>query len=130
VRVYLDAAPVIYVVEEVPSYAALVHSKLNTQGTERVASELTRLECRVRPLRNRNETQLEEFARYFESPYLEMLQLTREVLERATEIRAEYGFTTPDSIHLGAALAGGCDTFLTNDHRLQRFPGIAVEIVG
>ena len=51
VRVYLDAAPVIYAVEQVPGYGAAVDTRLAAPGLVPVTSELTRLECRVKPLR-------------------------------------------------------------------------------
>jgi predicted nucleic acid-binding protein len=34
-----------------------------------------------------------------------------------------------DSLHLAAAVEGGCDRFLTNDARLSRFPDIPVEVL-
>jgi predicted nucleic acid-binding protein len=46
-----------------------------------------------------------------------------------TYIRAHYGFKTPDAIHLAAAVVAGCEVFLTNDHRLDRFSDLTVEIV-
>jgi predicted nucleic acid-binding protein len=52
-----------------------------------------------------------------------------QLMDRATAIRAQYGFKTPDAIHLAAAVPSGCDVFLTNDHRLDRFPDITIEIV-
>ncbi len=54
---------------------------------------------------------------------------TRRVLDLATEIRARYGFKTPDSIHLAASVTNGCDQFLTNDRRLERFPDIAIDVI-
>ena len=50
-------------------------------------------------------------------------------IDRATEIWAQYGFKTPDAIHLAAAVASGCNVFLTNDHRLDRFTDITIEVV-
>jgi predicted nucleic acid-binding protein len=53
--------------------------------------------------------------------------LTSAVYERATGIGADYGIKTADSLHLAAAVELRCDSFLTNDQRLRRFPGIGVE---
>ena len=128
-RVYLDAAPVIYTVEQVPLYAAAVDTQLSAHGVVRVASDLTRMECRVKPLRGGNADLLQDFNDYFEGAVAEILALSREVIDRATEIRAQYGFKTPDAIHLAAAVASGCDVFLTNDHRLDRFTDITIEVV-
>jgi hypothetical protein len=46
-RLYLDTAPVIYTVENVPIYAQAVDNRLAIPGIVRVASDLTRMECRV-----------------------------------------------------------------------------------
>jgi predicted nucleic acid-binding protein len=129
VRVYLDAAPVIYTVEQVPLYAAAVDARLSAHSVKRVASDLTRMECRVKPLREGNADLLKDFDDYFEGAVAEIVALSREVIDRATEIRAQYGFKTPDAIHLAAAVASGCDVFLTNDHRLDRFTDITIEVV-
>ena len=127
-RIYLDSAPVIYDVEGNASYADKVKARVRAADVQPIASAMTWFECRIKPLRERDVPRLQDFKDYFEALY-EVLDLTREVVDRAAEIRAEYGFSTPDSIHLGAALVGGCDVFLTNDHRLERFPGIQIDII-
>ena len=128
-RVYLDAAPVIYTVEQIPPYAAAVDARLSAHGVVRAAGDLTRMECRVKPLREGNAELLKDFDDYFEGAVAEIVALSRKVIDRATEIRAQYGFKTPDAIHLAAAVASGCDVFLTNDHRLDRFTDITIEVV-
>jgi len=129
VRIYLDAAPVIYTVEKMEPYAAIVDARLAAVGVVRVASDLTRLECRVKPIQVGNAALLSDFDEYIAGNVSEIVPLTRAVMDRATDIRAQYGFKTPDSIHLAAASVAKCDVFLTNDHRLDRFTGIAVEII-
>lgn len=126
-RIYLDAAPVIYTVEQVAEFAAAVDARLSGPDVVRVASDLTRLECRVRPLRDGNADLLRDYDEFFEGMVAEIIALTRAVLDHATEIRARQGFKTPDAIHLAAAVLSGCDVFLTNDRRLASFGGITVE---
>jgi predicted nucleic acid-binding protein len=84
------------------------------------------MECRVRPLRDGNLQALQDFEDYFAAMITEMIDLSHEVMDRATSIRTRYGFKTPDAIHLAAAVSAGCDAFLTNDRRLNRFPDINV----
>ena len=127
-RLYLDTAPVIYTVEQVPLYAAAVDARPSAHDVVRVASDLTRLECRVKPLREGNAGLLKDFDDYFEGAVVEIIALSREVIDRATEIRAQYGFRTPDAIHLAAAVVSRCGVFLTNDHRLDRFSDMAIEV--
>lgn len=128
-RLYLDTAPVIYTIERVPFYAAVVDAQLSIPGIVRVASDLTRMECRVKPLRDGNADLLKDYDDFFDEIVVEIVALSREVIDCATEIRARYGFKTPDSIHLAAAVVSGCDVFLTNDYQLERFSDIAIEIV-
>ena len=128
-RVYLDSAPVIYAVERVSGYVAEVDAILSAADVVQVASDLTRLECRVKPIRDSDRDLLADYDEYFGRTVSEIVALSRVVVDRATEIRASYGFRTPDAIHLASALESNCDLFLTNDHRLDRFPDIAVQIV-
>jgi len=128
VRIYLDATPVIYTVEKMEPFAAIVDARLAAIGVIRVASDLTRLECRVKPIQVGNAALLRDFDEYIADNISEIVPLTRTVLDRATEIRAQYRFNTPDAIHLAAAVVAKCDVFLTNDHRLDRFTELAVEI--
>ncbi len=128
-RLYLDSAPVIYAVEQTPGFSSLVDEHLTATDAVLVASDLTRMECRVKPLRDNDPDLLGDYERFFEEALNECVSLTRRVLDLATEIRARYGFKTPDSLHLAAAVINDCDRFLTNDRRLERFPDIAIDII-
>jgi predicted nucleic acid-binding protein len=128
-RVYVDASPVIYVVEQVAPFALAVAQRLAAPGVVIVASELTRLECLVRPLRSNDATLVRDFDIWFARQVAEIVPFTADVFRHAAEIRAGHGFKTPDALHLAAAVAGGCAAFLTNDAQLTRFPGLAVEVV-
>jgi predicted nucleic acid-binding protein len=94
-----------------------------------ITSELTRLECRVKPLREGDPALLEDFDDYFANSIAEIVPLTRDIIDRATEIRADFDFKTPDSIQLAAAVVANSAVFLTNDHRLNRFTAIAIEVI-
>lgn len=128
-RIYLDSAPIIYLVEDIAPYVATVTTRLSPTDVQQVCSDLSRLECQVKPLRDKNTALFAEHDRYFSIIAHEVFPLTRSVLDQATIIRAEYGFPTPDAIHLAVAITNQCDLFLTNDHRLKKFTEIAVEII-
>ncbi|HEX8237636.1 MAG TPA: type II toxin-antitoxin system VapC family toxin [Abditibacteriaceae bacterium] len=129
-RLYLDTAPVIYTVEQVAPYAAIVDARLATEDLIFVVSELTLLECRVQPMRNGDTDLLQDFDEFFANAVSKVATLSRDVLEKATEIRAHHGFKTPDSIHLAAALVSSCDAFYTNNSRLNRCPDLTIDVVG
>jgi uncharacterized protein len=128
-RYYLDTAPIIYAVETSPLFASRVDDILNRPGLVLITTEMARLECRVKPMRDGNLTLLQDFDDYFSNTIAEIVPLTRDVVDRATEIRAQYNFKTPDALHLAAALSAHCDVFLTNDYRRNRFTSITIEVV-
>ena len=128
-RYYLDTAPIIYLIEQQQPFATTVRQKLAAAGLVLVTSKLARLECRVKPLRDGNTTLLADFDNYFANTIAEMVPLNRAVVDLATEIRAQFNFKTPDSLHIAAAVFAKCDVFLTNDYRLSRFTGITIETV-
>ncbi len=128
-RIYLDSAPLIYLVENVAPYAQALSARLAQPGVIQLCSDLTRLECRVKPLRDGETALLAAFNNYFANIIATILPLTRPTIDQATELRARYGFKTPDAIHLASAIAAGCDIFLTNDYRLNKCAEIKVETV-
>jgi predicted nucleic acid-binding protein len=120
-RVYLDSCVVIYRIEQREPWATAVHARLAAlQATEAVmvVSELTRLECRVRPIALNRADMLGDYDRFFEQPMLAWQGLGRSVFERATTLRAAHRLKTPDALHLAAAIEARCDQFWTNDMRL------------
>lgn len=91
-------------------------------------SDLTWMECRVKPLTENKETLLADYDKFFSQSVIEIVELSRRVLERAAHIRSQYNIKTPDAIHLGAAIISKCDIFLTNDRRLERFKDIHITV--
>ena len=128
-RICLDSAPIIYLVEGVAPLVSALEARLVVPATVQVCSELARLECRVKPIRDEERSLLDAFDRYFADVVTEIVPLSRSVIDQATLLRAKYGFKTPDAIHLAAAITSGCDLFLTNDRHLCRCQEIAVEAV-
>jgi predicted nucleic acid-binding protein len=53
-----------------------------------------------------------------------MIDLSRDHLRIAAQLRAVNGVKTPDSLQLAAAIGGGCAAFLTNDRRIPPVRGI------
>ena len=127
-RIYLDAAPIIYLVEQVAPFAATVLARVAAPGVIMVSSDLARMEALIKPLRRKDVALAKNFDDFF-AAQTQTVPVTQGVFRRAAEIRAQHNFRTPDAIHLSAALAGACDLFLTNDAGLKAFMDIAVEVV-
>jgi predicted nucleic acid-binding protein len=130
--IYLDSMIVIYLVEGPDPFRIKAKDRMDqlvAAGDQAAVSDLTRLECRVKPLRLGDASLLADYDALFAAPDLLKFALPGPVFERATEIRAQYGFRLADSLYLAAAVEHACGRFLTNDAQLRRFPGITVEVL-
>lgn len=126
--VAVDTAPFIYFIEGNSRYAPIVEPlfQLAARGTRHlVTSALTLLELLVVPYRTGNQQLAGQYeALLTRSRGLQMVELSRDVLRGAAQLRAVVGARTPDAIQLAAALTSGCKTFVTNDRRLPVIPGL------
>ena len=52
-----------------------------------------------------------------------MVDVSRDQLRMAAQLRGATGVKPSDALQLVAALSSGCETFLTNNRRLPRMPG-------
>ena len=130
-RIYLDACTVIYLVEAVRPFHTTVIDKLAAHRSEPesrlLTSRLSRLECRVRPLQEKNTALLGAYDEFFSKERLLVIDITGPIIEHATELRARYRFKTPDAIHLATAIDQKADVFYTGDADLLRCAEIKVE---
>lgn len=118
--IYWDSCVAIYRVENVAPWATTLAQwlALLEAGASLYVSDLTRMECRLAPLRAGNRELLERYDDFFAQPDLATAALSRAVFDRATALRAAHRLKTPDAIHLAAAIEAGCDQLWTNDKRL------------
>lgn len=132
-KVYLDSCLLIYLLEGEPALQAMARQKfrqLFNSSSELWMSELSRLECRVKPIKHRQQSLLDQYDRFFKLPDIRIAELSVQVLERATLIRAHTGLKTPDAIHGAIALEYGCDLLLSNDLKFKQLePDIQVELL-
>ena len=130
--IYLDSVILIYRLDFTgPFHQRAVNylTDLFARGDRVAFSDLTRLECRVKPIKIGDGATLAQFDSFFLRPDVRLLPLTAAVYDRATHIRARHGFKLADALHLAAAVEHGCDRFATNDLRLSKFPDIQVEVL-
>ena len=85
------------------------------------------MEATVKPLKMKDAIQLADFQTFYSLS--EIVPLSSAIYDRAAQIRADYGFKTPDAIHLAAAIESGCVQFLTHDLRLSRFSDIPIVVI-
>lgn len=122
-RIYFDACMAIYFVERsLPACEQSIAAALLERRARRPVlcwTDLTRLECRVKPVREQDHELLASYEQFFSQPRALYLPITARDFELATELRARHRLKTPDALHLAAAITAGCEEFWTNDHRLD-----------
>jgi predicted nucleic acid-binding protein len=60
---------------------------------------------------------------------LTVAEITGDVVERATELRAHHGLRVPDAIHLATTIDQQAALFLTGDAGLSRCTDVRVEVL-
>ena len=131
-NMYLDASAIIYGMEgcsdlRKPVLAWL--TQVDSSGGAIITSRLSRLECRVRPLRESQSALLAQYEQFFQRQSLPVVDIGASVIELATYLRVRYGFKTPDAIHMATAMEGGVELVLTGDRDMTRCREIRVELV-
>lgn len=123
-RIYIEAAPLIYYVEEHTSYlqymdAIVAH--IENYSIQAISSVISLTEVLAHPLRL-GKTELEQEYRdiLLNSDTFQLIPVTTLTAESAARLRAAYNLRTPDALHVASAIESGCDAFLTNDLGLRR----------
>jgi predicted nucleic acid-binding protein len=119
-----DTAPLIYFVERHPNYVDIVRTFVQRVDAGTIlgySSVVTLTEVLTQPKQKGN-TIVEQGYRdpLLHSRNFKLLALDAIIAERAADLRARYRFRTPDALQIAAALAAGCQAFLTNDTALKR----------
>ena len=133
-RVAVDTAIFIYWIEEDPRFMPLVEPLFEevAAGTrEIVTSALTLLELLVVPYRAGNADLAQRYEELLtNSRGIAVIDLSRDQLRIAAQLRAATGVKTPDALQLAAALGAGCTTFMTNDRRIPAIRGMRMLQLG
>lgn len=129
----LDSAPLIYFIEENPTYLEMTDAffEAMVRGEFRVVtSVVTLLEVLVYPLRQGNRILAQQYRDIlFNEEGLTTIGVSPAIAEEAAQLRATYNLQTPDSIQMATAISGGASFFLTNDARLPSLPGLEVLVL-
>jgi len=120
----LDTTLFIYHFEQHPRYSPLtreLYSGIEKGEWSGITSAITLMEIIVKPL----SLGLQDIARKYEAllmnfPNLRVIDLDRDVVRKAANLRAKYHLRPPDALQVGACLLRGADFFITNDRQIER----------
>jgi predicted nucleic acid-binding protein len=123
-RIGLDTSVFIYHLEENPGYVELTRelfTEIEAGARTGITSTITLMEIIVRPL----SIGRQDVARNYEAllvnfPHLEIVELDRDVIRKAAQIRATHRVRSPDALQVSACLVHGAQAFISNDRRLER----------
>jgi predicted nucleic acid-binding protein len=129
----LDTAPLIYFVEQHPVYVDIMRAIIQRIDQGRIAavsSVVTLTEVLTMPIRLSNqhlENEYRDLLTHSKNFVLQPIDST--IAEVAAGLRARYHLRTPDALQIAAALATGCQAFLTNDTHIKRVHDIRVIVL-
>jgi len=126
--IYLDANVLIRLLEGDLASRQPIEQRLAGE-TAFLTSQLTRLECRCKPLREGNAPLLALYDQAFASREMQVIEIDGRVIDEATALRAAHNLKTPDAIHVASAVVAGATVFLTGDAKIAAISRIKVEVI-
>ena len=120
----LDTSIFIYQFEEHPNYLSVTKEILKGVEAGRwsaATSVLTLMEINVHPWRLNQP----KVARTYETllinfPNLEIVDVNRDIVRKAAQIRAAFNLRPADSLHLATAIVSGATAWISNDKQHRR----------
>ena len=120
----------IYWIEEHPLYLPHIEPLFRAADhgeIEIVTSAITLLEVLVLPYRAGKVALAERYEEILtRATHLRLVEIDRQQLRAAAQLRAVHGVRTPDALQLAAGLSIRASTLITNDRRLPEIPGLDV----
>jgi predicted nucleic acid-binding protein len=121
---FLDTAPIIYLVERNPTYVAVARAVFRSivrGDIIAVTSPVTLAETLVAPVRAGNpQLQRQYHRRIVQGENTRFAPIDELVAWRCADIRARYGLRLGDALQAAVAIKAGCDALLTNDPVFRR----------
>lgn len=133
--IFLDANVIIYQVEAVPAFQDHVRATIegflqHHPAASFAVSRLSMLECLVKPLRDQDTAAINSYREFFAASDLHIVEVTSQVIEAATWLRAHHGLRTPDAIQAASALSlKGSLVFFTGDRNFKSVPTLRVHLI-
>jgi predicted nucleic acid-binding protein len=130
---FLDSGPIIYFVEQNPSYYSLLapfFARVDQGEIAIVTSPITLAECLYYPYKNEDKKLAETFTRRLVTDQnVGFMPITADIADHSAQLRVKYNLGFADAFQVATAVASGCDIFLTNDKQLKRVTSLKVVVL-
>lgn len=127
-RVAIDTNLFIYIMEKHPQYMEMakeIFQQIEKGTVHGITSILVLTEVLTKPMKENNENLARSYKAAISTfPNLTVKFIDTEICLVAAQLRAKYGFKTPDAIFIATAIDEGADVFITNDIRLKKMDEI------
>ncbi len=131
-KIFIDTAPLIYLVENHPKYIepiSLYLANVISNNGIFVTSVVTIAEFGIKPKKLKRLDVLTKFNNIVDT-LLSVKEINWDVAEISSTLRVRYpALRSADSFQLACALENKCTTFLTNDRKLKSIKEIEVLLV-
>lgn len=125
--VVVDAAPLIYVLEDHPQHAAAFVGLFEAHERRQIrvaVSTISLAEVLVGPLKRGQEALAKRYERALGG--FELLPVTQEIAVTAARLRASLGLRLPDALQAATGLESGAVALVTHDRDFSRLKGLRV----
>jgi predicted nucleic acid-binding protein len=126
-RLFVDTAPIIYVLEDRAPFAQRFAGLFDAAARgelQLVISPVTLAEVLVGPLQADQEALAQRYQRALAA--FELVPLGAEVAVQAARLRVRYRLKLPDAFQLACALAAGAQAMVTHDRDYAAVKGLAI----
>ena len=131
-RIFWDTNLFIYLLEgngETFELTKHLAARMKERRDELLTSTLTLGELLVKPLELGQEETAGRFARFFDSPGVQLVAFNRDAAWEYARLRRDRTIRPPDAIQLACASAAKTNLFITNDARLSRKTVAGVDFI-
>jgi predicted nucleic acid-binding protein len=131
--VFLDTSPIIYLIENNPSFYSKISSYLADSIKKDIpilTSVISIAEFGVRPKRINNLELITEMEQMLSVLQVKVLDINIEIAEISSSLRAKYqSLKSFDALQLASALSVDCNSFVTNDKKLKMVTEINILLI-
>lgn len=132
-RLYVEAAPLIYYVEENSTYLQRMEAiiaYIEDTPIRAISSVISLTEVLSQPLK-KGRTDLVQAYRdiLVHGQNFNVIPVSQTIAEHAADLRARYNLRTPDALHIATAIDSACDVLLTNDNGLKRVTELRILVL-